>query len=263
VIRVAVAGALGKMGQQVRQVLGEHADEMRLVGALEHKQHAQLGQLLDGELEITADPRVALENADVYIDFTSPAATVELVQVAAQKGVAAVVGTTGLSPVDRIVLAKAAEQIPLVWAPNFSIGVNVLLALVEHARRAIGPDWDVEVVDLHHKMKRDAPSGTAMALGERAVKVLGLKLEDVQRLARAGDVGARPKDELGLLAVRGGDVVGEHIVYMFGSGERLELIHRATDRIIFARGAVRAARWVAGEKPGLYSVQDVIGLAGT
>jgi 4-hydroxy-tetrahydrodipicolinate reductase len=181
-------------------------------------------------------------------------------QAARSKRVSAVIGTTGLSPAVEEAIDALAEVAPVVVAPNFSVGVNLVLGLVAQAARALGPGWDAEIVELHHKMKRDAPSGTALGIARSIAGARGDDLGKVGRFARDGDVGPRPDGEIGAVAVRGGDVVGEHTAYFFGAGERVEISHRATDRAIFAQGALRAAAWVVGKKPGRYDMLDVLGM---
>jgi 4-hydroxy-tetrahydrodipicolinate reductase len=196
---------------------------------------------------------------DVVIDFTVPEASLAHVRTAAEKGVAAVVGTTGFTDAQKAELAELATRIPVVFAPNMSVGVNVLVSLVERAVRMLGAEFDSEIAEIHHRQKKDSPSGTALRLAEAVAQARGVELADHARYERHGLIGARPAGEIGVQTLRGGDVVGEHTVYLFGLGERIELSHRATDRMIFARGAVRAARWVKGRPPGLYTMADVLG----
>ncbi len=268
-IRVAVPGSAGRMGQMVIEAIAERGADARLVAALERSGHAGLGlpAAHGSDVRVSADLAAALAGADAYVDFTAPAASVALAQAAAAQAaaggtrVAAIVGTTGLDEGAHAALARAAEQIPMVLAPNFSLGVNLLLGLVEQAARALGDDFDLEVVEIHHKLKRDAPSGTAIAIGEALARGRGTTLEAAKCYARSGNVGARPAGEIGVVAVRGGDVVGDHTAYFLGPAERIEISHKATSRAIFARGAVRAALWAAGKPPGMYSMRDVLGLA--
>ena len=206
------------------------------------------------------DVAAALRASNVYIDFTTPAATKIAALSAVESKCAAVIGTTGLAADEQAAIDALAKVAPVVVAANFSVGVNVLLGLVEKASRALGRGWDAEVVELHHNKKRDAPSGTALALGKAVAAGHGDEYAAVKRHARDGEVGPRPLGEIGMASVRGGDVVGEHTVYLFGEHERLELSHRATDRSIFAIGAVRAATWVVGKPPGRYDMLDVLGL---
>jgi 4-hydroxy-tetrahydrodipicolinate reductase len=268
-VRIAVPGAAGKMGRMVIEAIGERGTRATLSAALERPGHADLGtpHAHGAQVTLSDDIGAALRGADAYIDFTAPAASVALARAAAAQAaagghrVAAIVGTTGCSAADRAALELAATHIPMVFAPNFSLGVNLLVGLVEQAARALGEDFDLEVVEIHHKMKRDAPSGTAIAIGEAMARGRNTTLEATKCYAREGDVGPRPAGEIGVVAVRGGDVVGEHTAYFLGPAERLELRHSATSRAVFARGAVRAALWAAGKPPGMYSMRDVLGLS--
>jgi 4-hydroxy-tetrahydrodipicolinate reductase len=199
-------------------------------------------------------------SSDVVLEFTSPAATAEHAALAASIGTAMVIGTTGLSPDQGDMVRLAAHRIPIVWAPNMSLGVNILLRVVEEVAGRLGPDWDIEIIEMHHRGKVDAPSGTALALGRAAATGRGAKLEEVEVRARDGITGPRRSGGIGFAALRGGDAVGDHQVIFAGSGERLEFVHRTTSRSVFAKGAVRAARWVVGRPPGLYGLGDVLGL---
>jgi 4-hydroxy-tetrahydrodipicolinate reductase len=198
--------------------------------------------------------------SDVVLEFTSPAATAEHAALAAGLGKAMVIGTTGLSAEQGDVVRQAAASIPIVWAPNMSLGVNVLLSLVEQVARRLGSDWDIEIVEMHHRGKVDAPSGTALALGRAAAAGREVVLEEVEQRARDGISGPRRWGDIGFAALRGGDTTGDHHVIFSGDGERLELTHRATTRAIYAKGAVRAARWVVGRPAGLYGLKEVLGL---
>ena len=198
--------------------------------------------------------------SDVVLEFTSPPATAEHASLAAGLGKAMVIGTTGLSPEQGDVVREAARRIPIVWAPNMSLGINVLLSVVEEVARRLGPDWDIEIMEMHHRGKVDAPSGTALALGQAAAAGREVVLEQVEQRARDGITGPRRRGDIGFVALRGGDVTGDHHVIFAGAGERLELIHRATTRAIYAKGAVRAARWVVGRPAGLYGLKEVLGL---
>jgi 4-hydroxy-tetrahydrodipicolinate reductase len=206
-------------------------------------------------------PDKAAAHVDVWIDFTVPAATLAAVQAAAARGVAMVVGTTGLSAAQKAELAAAAKQIPIVFAANTSVGVTVLLKLCADAARALGPGFDLEIVETHHRAKRDAPSGTALRLAEALAEATGRDLGATARYQRHGDIGARTDAEIGIQTLRGGDVVGDHTIHFLGQGERVEITHRATSRDTFAHGAVRAALWVSGRPPGLYDMRDVLGFA--
>ena len=194
------------------------------------------------------------------IDFTVPAATAAHAALAAQKGVAMVIGTTGLDAAQTRTVHEAATKVPVMWAANMSLGVNILLALVEQTARLLDPAYDIDILEMHHRHKIDAPSGTALALGRAAADGRAVKLEEVWRKSRDGHTGARPAGEIGFATLRGGDEVGFHTVHYAGIGERLELTHRAFSREIYANGAVKAALWTEGRKPGLYTMKDVLGL---
>jgi 4-hydroxy-tetrahydrodipicolinate reductase len=265
-VTIALPGAAGKMGRMLTRVIGE-TPGMSLGAALERADSPHLGQdagTLAGiaalSLPISSDTEVALERAQVIIDFTAPQATVALAARAAARGVAMVIGTTGCDAADVAAIQKAAERVPIVMSSNMSLGVNVLFGLLDKAARALGPAYDVEIVELHHKLKKDSPSGTAMSMARVLAEALNRDLGKDARYGREGLVGPRTADEIGVLAVRGGDIIGEHTAYFIGMGERVELTHVATSRETFARGAVRAAGWVHGRPPGLYDMQDVLGL---
>ena len=267
-LRVVVPGAAGKMGRQVVRVLAE-TSEARLVGAVQRPGHPALGQdagTMAGVgplgVSIGTDLGAVLGAADVVIDFTVAAATATMAGACAERGLALVVGTTGLGAAEREAVVRAAERAPVVLSPNMSVGVNVLFGLLEVAARALGESYDVELAELHHRGKRDAPSGTALEMARVLAQTLGRDLGRTGVYGRQGDVGARSNEEIGVMALRGGDVVGEHTAYFLGRGERLEISHRAWSREIFARGALRAALWLAGKAPGLYDMQDVLGLRG-
>ena len=199
-------------------------------------------------------------SSDVVLEFTSPAATAEHAALAASIGTPMVIGTTGLTPDQGDMVRLAAHNIPIVWAPNMSLGINILLRVVEQVASRLGPDWDVEIIEMHHRGKVDAPSGTALALGRAAAAGRGAALEEVEVRGRDGITGPRRSGDIGFAALRGGDAVGDHQVIFAGAGERLEFLHRTTSRAVFAKGAVRAARWVAGRPAGLYGIGDVLGL---
>ncbi len=268
-LRVVVCGVAGRMGGRVLQAVRAE-DGMQVVGATERPDSAQVG--LDAGnaaggppagVTVSASLEAALASgADVAIDFTAPAAAQHHARICAGRKVALVVGTTGIPPEGRADIAARAREVPIVLAPNMSVGVNALFRLVAEAARALGPSYEVEIVETHHRAKKDAPSGTALRLAEVAADALKLDRRSAFVYERHGDTGARRPGSIGLQAVRGGDVVGDHTVFFFADGERLELTHRATSRDNFARGAVRAARWVAGKPPGLYDMQDVLGFTG-
>jgi 4-hydroxy-tetrahydrodipicolinate reductase len=257
--RVLVVGALGRMGVCVRTAV---ADEPSLLlgAALEAPGHPQLGATLEEGAVLGDDPEPALATCDVAIDFSLPEATLPTLRAAADAGVAYVTGTTGFTDEARREIAQLAERIPAIHAPNFSVAVNVLIWLVGAAARQLGPDYDAELVEMHHAAKRDAPSGTALRLAEAVAEARGCDLGERLVVSRAGETGARPEGAIGIQALRAGDCAGEHTVLFAGRGERLELIHRASTRDHFARGAVRAAVWLADKGPGLYRIEQVLGL---
>lgn len=263
---IGVVGAGGRMG---RMLVAEIAATggCRLAGATERPGSEVLGRDA-GELAgagvlrvaVGADADALFAAADAVIDFTAPAATVAHTALAAKHKKIHIVGTTGLDGAQEAALAAAARETAIVWAPNMSLGVNLAFALTEQVARALGPDWDIEIVEMHHKHKVDAPSGTALGLGRAAAAGRGVDLDAVAQRVRDGVTGPRRQGDIGFATLRGGDVVGEHSVIFAGEGERLEIVHRATDRRIFARGAVRAAMWARGKSPGLYAMRDVLGL---
>lgn len=256
---VTVLGPSGRMGKAILAAAAGR-DDVRIAAALDRSDAPSIGKEVAPGVVATALIDAALAAAPVYIDFTTPAATAAIAAAARRRRIAAVVGTTGLTTDAEAALDALAEVAPVVGAPNFSVGVNLLLGLCATAARALGTRWDAEIVELHHKAKRDAPSGTALGLARAIAAARGQDLAEVGRFARQGDVGARPEGEIGAVAVRGGDVVGEHTAFFFGAGERIELSHRATDRAIFAHGALRAARWAIDQRPGRYDMLDVLGM---
>ena len=265
ITRIAMIGAAGRMGRTIVRTLSE-GQSSKLTAAVERPGSPALGQDA-GTLAGIAPLGVAVQDeyppagaADVWIDFSAPASTVANVKAAAAAGARIMIGTTGLSPQDRQVIVDAAATIPVVLAPNTSLGVTMLLKLVADAARALGPGYDIEIVEAHHRMKRDAPSGTALRLAEAAAEATGRDLAATARYARHGDVGPRTSEEIGIQTIRGGDVVGDHTVFFLGLGERVEITHRASSRDTFARGAVRAAEWLRDRDPGLYDMLDVLGL---
>ena len=257
-MKIAIAGAAGRMGQMlVREIA--RTEGSSLAGALEHAGSNMLGTETGG-VKIVADPAAAIAAANVLIDFTVPAATVAHARVCADKGVSMVIGTTGLDPEQTKAIHEAAKKVPILWAANMSLGVNILLALVEKTASMLDPAYDIEIVEMHHRHKIDAPSGTALALGKAAAAGRKVELEKVWRKSRDGHTGARPAGEIGFATLRGGEEVGVHTVMFAAAGERLELSHRSFSRETYASGAVRAALWLKGKKPGLYGMKDVLGL---
>lgn len=259
-MKLAVLGASGRMGDAVLTAATERAGTT-VVSALDRPGTDAIGTRLASGVEVTADLDAGLAKANVYIDFTTPAATTLAARAALPGKVAAVIGTTGLDDDAREAIDALAAVAPVIVAPNFSLGVNVLLHLAESAARALGPDFDLEVVEAHHRRKRDAPSGTALALGQALAAGRGVDFETSAVLSRAGDVGPRRDGEIGFATVRGGDIVGEHTAMLISDDERIEISHRAQSRTLFARGALVAAAFIADKGPGHYTMSDVLGLA--
>jgi 4-hydroxy-tetrahydrodipicolinate reductase len=241
--RVIIAGSNGRMGKTLLACLPQHP-ELRLTAGVDQ-----------GD-----DLPALIGSADVVIDFSFHSATARIASLCAQNGKAIVIGTTGHSPEDRAHITDLSSRIPMVFSSNFSTGVNTLFWLTKKAAEILGPSFDLEILEMHHRNKRDAPSGTARTLAEILAQVRALQLEKVLLHGREGIVGERTNTEIGMHSVRGGDVVGDHTVIFAGTGERVELTHKASSRETFANGALRAALWVAGQKPGLYDMQDVLGL---
>ena len=265
-LNVAMLGASGRMGRAIVPLVAA-SDDLRLSGALAAREDPLLGRdagvvagLEPLGVEIVADPERALAGADVAIDFTLPAATLGHARHCRARSVALVVGTTGHSAAEREGLESVARDIAMVMAPNMSLGVNLLFRLAELAARALDAEYDAEIFEAHHRHKVDAPSGTALGLGRAVAHGRGTTLEQVADYARHGATGPRRRGAIGFSVLRGGDIVGDHRLVFAGPGEQVELVHHAQDRSGFARGAVTAARWVAGRAPGLYSMQDVLGL---
>lgn len=263
---IVVAGVSGRMGRMLVQAVLDSAD-CRLAGALEREGHAWIGQDLGAAMggaalgvTVTDDAVAAIAQAQALLDFTSPPATVAFAELAAQARAVHVIGTTGLSADDLRRIAAAARHAAIIRAGNMSLGVNLLAGLTRRVAAALGEDWDIEIVEAHHRMKVDAPSGTALMLGEAAAEGRGATLDALRLPARDGMTGARQPGSIGFSAVRGGDIVGEHDVIFATAGERVVLRHVATDRAIFARGALRAALWGQDKGPGEYNMADVLGL---
>ena len=267
---VVVAGAAGRMGSRVIACLHDAPPDvvsLVLSGALEAPSHPALGRdageaagLTATGVTITADPKALVTRDRILIEFSSPEATLEHLRLVADGGARAVIGTTGFSPVQRDEIARLGTRAPIMLAPNMSVGVTVALRILADMARALGDDYDVEISEVHHRFKKDAPSGTAVRMAEVVAEALGRDLAKVGVYGRHGMPGERTSHEIAVLSQRAGDVVGEHTVTFGTLGERLELTHRAHNRDTFARGALRAARWIATQPPGLYSMQDVLGL---
>jgi 4-hydroxy-tetrahydrodipicolinate reductase len=264
--KIGIAGCAGRMGQMLLREVAA-APGCRLAAALERGGHEWAGRDV-GEaaglgrmgVSVTDDPLALFAACDAVIDFTTPAATAINAGFAAQARAIHVIGTTGLSAEQEDELESAARHTAIVWAPNMSLGVNLLFALTEEVARVLDDEFDIEISEIHHAGKVDAPSGTALAMGKAAAQGRGVKFDRVAVLSREGQTGARKKGAIGFATMRGGDVVGDHTVTFAGPGERIELTHRAGSRQIFAKGALRAALWARGKPPGLYTMRDVLGL---
>ncbi len=264
-VRVGVTGVAGRMGRTLVEAL-DAVDGLRLNAALERSGSSLLGADT-GELAglgkngviIGDDLPAVLEEIDVLIDFTIPQATLANIALCAEAGVAMVIGTTGFTPEQQAHIERAAERIALCKASNFSTGVNLCFKLLDMAARVLGNDVDIEIIEAHHRHKVDAPSGTALSMGEVVADALGRDLAEVAVYGREGQTGARDRDTIGFATVRAGDVVGDHTVLFAAEGERVEITHKASSRMSFARGAVRAAGWLDHQPPGLYNMQDVLG----
>jgi 4-hydroxy-tetrahydrodipicolinate reductase len=265
-MRLVVVGAAGRMGRAVIRAALAHPG-VTVAAAVERPGSEAIGQdagVLAGlppiGVGVGNDALAAFLNADAVIDFTAPAASVAHAELAAQARIVHVVGTTGCSPADEAAFAAAARHARVVRSGNMSLGVNLVAGLVRRAAAALGEEFDIEIVEMHHRMKIDAPSGTALLFGEAAARGRGVDLAAVSQSARDGVTGPRRRGDIGFASLRGGTVVGDHSVIFAGDLERIELSHRAEDRSIFARGALKAALWALDKKPGLYSMADVLGL---
>jgi len=265
-IRAIIIGVAGRMGGRLLWALHETSN-IHLAGAVERKDHPALGRdagevagMERWEVPIVGDLRQAIDGSDVIIDFTNAESSLKNLAIAAEKGKCAVIGSTGFTPA-QVEEAKAlTKKIACVLSPNMSVGVNVLFKTVSDLAKVLGDDFDVEVIEAHHRMKKDAPSGTAVKIGQILAQALNRNFQEVGVYERKGLIGERKKKEIGMQTIRAGDIVGEHTVIFGGIGERLEVTHRAHSRDNFARGAIRAAAWVVNQKPGLYDMQDVLGL---
>lgn len=265
-VGIAVTGISGRMGQTLARLVQDNS-ATRLTGALERPGHPWVGQDLGAAMGgaacgviVTDDAAAGLDGAQAVIDFTAPAATVALAQVAAARGIVHVIGTTGMADADLAAVAACADRAVIVRAGNMSLGVNLLVQITRQVAAALDDDYDIEVIEAHHRHKVDAPSGTALMLGEAAAAGRGVALADVADRGRDGLTGARTRGAIGFSAIRGGDIVGEHDVLFAADGERIVLRHVASDRSVFARGAIRAAIWGQGRAPGEYDMVDVLGL---
>ncbi len=265
-VKIAIAGAAGRMGRQLIQSALD-MEGAQFSAASEHKTSSLLG--LDAgevigagkaDVYIVDDFRGQLDNFDVIIDFTRPDGTLENLKLCAEHGKAIVIGTTGFTDEEKAEIVCIAKTCPIVMAPNYSVGVNLVFKLLEKAAKILGSHCDIEIIEAHHRYKVDAPSGTAIGMGEAIALAMGNKLSDVAVYAREGITGERSKDEIGFSTIRAGDIVGEHTAMFADLGERVEITHKATDRMTFANGAVRAAIWLEAQQPGFYTMTDVLGL---
>lgn len=264
--KIGIVGAAGRMGRALIEEVCAMPGAA-LAAAAERAGHDCIGQdagtlagLKPLGVLVVDKPEAVFAASDVVIDFTAPKATAIHAGLAVKHKAGLVIGTTGFEAEETAQVHAAARAVPIVWAPNMSLGVNLLLALTERVAKALGPDYDIEILEMHHRHKVDAPSGTALGLGEAAARGRGVKLVDVAARGRDGITGARKAGAIGFAALRGGDAVGDHHVIYAGEGERLELVHKASSRRIYSRGAVRAALWLKSRKPGLYGMTDVLGL---
>ncbi len=265
-VNIGIAGAAGKMGSRIAALSAEYQG-LRLAGAFERKGHKDAGRdigLITGSgetgIRLADSLEAIIDDVDLIVDFTSVETTKENLRTAAGRGKAMIVGTTGFTREDMKEVEAASRSIPCVMASNMSLGVNLLLKVLQDVARALGDDYDIEIIEAHHRMKKDAPSGTAMKMAQVIADAVDRNLDDVAVFARKGIIGPRTKKEIGIQTVRAGDIVGEHTVIFGGLGERIEITHKASSRDTFARGALKAALWLAGKPAGLYDMQDVLGL---
>ena len=264
--RIAVIGAAGRMGKTLIEAI-QQAEGASLTAAIERPESSLIGADA-GELAglgklgvaIVGDLNQVLDDFDVLIDFTHPTSTLVNLEVCRAAGKAMVIGTTGFSEDEKQLIARAAEQVPVVFAPNFSVGVNLTLKLLDMAARVMGDEADIEIIEAHHRHKVDAPSGTALRMGEVVAAALNRDLAKVAVYGREGQTGARERETIGFATVRAGDVVGDHTVLFAADGERVEITHKASSRMTFAKGAVRSVQWLEGKSAGLYDMQDVLDL---
>ena len=266
-IKIGITGAAGRMGRTLIEAIALSRADLKLTAALEQPESSLLGAdagelagLGKNDVVVVGSLDQVIDQIDVLVDFTVPAATVANARLCAKHGKAIVIGTTGFTPEQQAELDAAAGKVPLCKATNFSTGVNLCFQLLDMAARVLGDDVDIEVYEAHHRHKVDAPSGTALSMGGVVANALGRDLAEVAVYGREGQTGARDRDTIGFATVRAGDIVGDHTVTFAADGERIEITHKASSRMSFARGAVRAAQWLPGKEPGLYDMQDVLGL---
>lgn len=257
-LKIVITGAGGRMGKTLIQGISE-TQGLTLHGLIEREGANIIGQTING-VKVRSDASVALYGADIVIDFTIPSASLALCKLAAEMKVAVILGTTGFSESEDLLIYNYSKQIPIMKSGNMSLGVNLLAALVKQAAAKLGDNWDIEILEMHHRQKIDAPSGTALLLGEAAAKGRGVTLKDKRVSTRDGHTGARQAGDIGFATLRGGMIVGEHDVIFASESERLILSHKAADRGLFARGALHAAKWIKGKEAGLYDMKDVLEL---
>jgi 4-hydroxy-tetrahydrodipicolinate reductase len=263
-VKAIIVGAAGKMGVRIIHLIRE-TPSLKLFQAVERSDHPSVGKDIGevvglGKMGVILEGSLKKGGGDVIINFSSPQASVESLAFAKEAGLAIVIGTTGLSPEQTDKIKELSKGVRCVLAPNMSVGVNVMFRVVQEVAKVLGPEYDIEILEAHHRMKKDSPSGTAVKLGELISSAIGRDFGRVGVYGRKGMVGERTKDEIGMQVIRAGDIVGEHTVLFGGIGERLEITHRAHSRDNFARGAIRAALWVVNQPNGLYDMQDVLGL---
>ena len=264
-MKIAIAGATGRMGKMLIET-ALNTPDVHLVGALDHSACPQLGEDAGSFLgkktgvTISSDVAQVLANAEFLIDFTRPEGTMAHLSVAEKTGTKMIIGTTGLSADQIANLKKASARLAIVFAPNMSVGVNATFKLIEVATKMLNQGYDIEIIEAHHRHKVDAPSGTALKMGEVIAEALGKKLDDVAVYAREGHTGERKEGSIGFATIRGGDIVGDHTVLFAGDGERIEISHKSSSRQSYAQGSLRAARFLQGQNSGLYDMQDVLGL---
>jgi 4-hydroxy-tetrahydrodipicolinate reductase len=266
-MKLGILGGAGRMGQMIAREILANDHGAKLFAAVDHKKSWAIGKDMGGILGadpcgicVTTDKEAAFKACDVLVDFTTADAVTEHAALAHQHGKGLIVGTTGLGDKEMAAIKAAASKSPMLQAANMSVGVNLLVSLVEKAAAMLGPEYDIEIFEAHHRHKIDAPSGTALSLGHAAARGRGVRLEDAMVPARFGQIGARPVGAIGMSVFRGGDVVGDHTVTFAGTGERIEFAHKASDRSLFAKGAVKAAVWLHGKPAGLYTMRDVLGV---
>ena len=265
-LRIGLSGASGRMGLALIQSLHQH--QLTLTAALVHPHSKALGRdagelagLPASGLPVHSDLNAAMNSCHVMVDFSSPAATEQLLPLCAERGIALITGTTGFSEAQLQLMQDCAKQVPIVYSANFSVGVNLTISLLQLATRIFQGSVDIEIIEAHHRHKVDAPSGTALMMGEAVAQALHKELKDLAVYQREGNIGARSRGETGFSTIRGGDIVGEHTVLFLGEGERVEVTHRASSRLNFVSGVMRALQWIPPQPAGLYDMRDVLGLA--